>query len=198
VPRTAPGGRGTAAAVLGLVALLLLELGLFVHQAGTTLWGRVPLWSAFATVAAVAGLAAVAGSRAAAPVRDRAWAVGAGGLSGVAVFWLLVVLPTADTDRGFVLTAALACLGASLWLTAGSGRAARPGGDGAQQVAEAGHEAPGDGAAAEVAPADDAPQLHDAPRVEHPPVADHAPAADDARPADGGTTVPAPAGSTAG
>ena len=124
VPRRPRGGRGSAAAALGLVALLLLELGLFVHQAGTTLWGRVPLWSAFATVAAVVGLAAVGGLRAAPAVRDRAWTIGAGGLTGLAVFWLLVVLPTADTDRGFVLTAALACLGGCLWLTAGRARSA--------------------------------------------------------------------------
>jgi hypothetical protein len=172
VPRSTRGGRGTAAAALGLVALLLLELGLLVHQAGTTLWGRVPLWSSFATVAAVVGLAAVAGVRAAAPVRDRAWAIGAGGLSGLAVFWLLVVLPTADTDRGFVLTAALACLGASLWLTTGTGRPARAGRDGTNQVAQAGarveaprHDTPGpeapeDGVAAEV-PTAGAPPVDD-------------------------------------
>jgi hypothetical protein len=120
-PGSPRGGRGTAAAALGAVALLLLELGLLVHEGGTTLWAKVPLWAAFATAAAVAGLAAPAGLRAAAPRRDRAWAVGAGGLSGLAVFWVLVVLPTADTDRGFVLTAALACLGGCLWLTAGRG-----------------------------------------------------------------------------
>lgn len=193
VKRPAHGGRGTAAAVLGLVALLLLELGLLVHQAGTTLWGRVPLWSSFATVAAVVGLAAVLGSRAAAPVRDRAWAVGAGGLTGVAVFWLLVVLPTADTDRGFVLTAALACLGGSLWLTAGARRDARPAGDGAPEVPEAGSAAPSDDATAGDAPAGDAPADDALP-------ADEAPLPDDARPADAGTLppVPATAGSTAG
>jgi hypothetical protein len=36
----------------------------------------------------------------------------------LAAFWLLVVLPGADTDRGFVLTAALGCLGAALWVGA--------------------------------------------------------------------------------
>ena len=40
----------------------------------------------------------------------------AGGLVGLVVFWLLVVLPVADTDRGFLLTAALAALGAALWI----------------------------------------------------------------------------------
>lgn len=117
-PRTPRGGRGAAAAALGAVAVLLLELGLVVHEGGATLWARVPLWSAFATLAALVGLAAVAGLRTAAPLRDRAWGVGAGGLTGLAVFWVLVVLPTADTDRGFVLTASLACLGGSAWLTA--------------------------------------------------------------------------------
>jgi hypothetical protein len=125
-PARPRGGRGSAAAVLGLVALLLLELGLLVHQSGKTLWATVPLWAGFATAAAVVGLTAVAGLRAAPAARDRAWGVGAGGLTGLAVFWLLVVLPTADTDRGFVLTAALACLGGCLWLTAGRSRAARP------------------------------------------------------------------------
>jgi hypothetical protein len=34
----------------------------------------------------------------------------------VAVFWVLVVLPRVDSDRGFWLTAALAALGAALWV----------------------------------------------------------------------------------
>jgi hypothetical protein len=36
---------------------------------------------------------------------------------GLAVFWLLVVLPVADSDRGFLLTAALGLLGAGVWLS---------------------------------------------------------------------------------
>jgi peptidoglycan/LPS O-acetylase OafA/YrhL len=121
--RRGPGSaRGPVAAGLGVAALLLLEVGLLMHEAGRTVWGRSTLWAAFATVAAVAGLAAVAGARAAAPLRDRAWTLGAGGFTGLAVFWVLVALPGAGTDRGFVLTAALACLGGAVWLT--SGRAA--------------------------------------------------------------------------
>jgi hypothetical protein len=42
--------------------------------------------------------------------------VAAGGLTGLAAFWVLVVLPRADSDRGFLLTAALAALGAALWM----------------------------------------------------------------------------------
>jgi hypothetical protein len=105
-------------AALGLLAVALVEIGLLVHQGAENLWSRVPLWSGFVTVAAVAGLVAVAGRLPGIRLLgQRAWAVGAGGLAGVAVFWLLVVLPWADTDRGFLMTAALACLGGAVWLT---------------------------------------------------------------------------------
>jgi hypothetical protein len=108
--------------VLAAAALVLLELGLLVHGAGDRLWSRVPLWAGFATVAAVLGLG-VLGARlpGARQLGARAWTVAAGGLAGLAVFWLLVVLPSAATDRGFLLTAALACLAAAVWLTASRG-----------------------------------------------------------------------------
>jgi hypothetical protein len=80
----------------------------------------VPLWSAFATAAVVVGLVAVvlAASKGGRARPGQAWRVGAAALAGLAAFWLLVVLPGADSDRGFLLTAALACLGAALWIGA--------------------------------------------------------------------------------
>ncbi|MCW2742690.1 MAG: hypothetical protein JWR45_3112 [Blastococcus sp.] len=107
---------------LGLVALsvALLELGLSLRFGEDSYWSTVPLWSAFATVCAVLGLAAftdvlpVIGRLTA----GRGWQVAAGGLVGLAVFWLLVVLPVVASDRGFVLTMALAALGAALWIGA--------------------------------------------------------------------------------
>jgi LPXTG-motif cell wall-anchored protein len=123
----APGASGTAktpravpiallvpaAAALGVV---VLELGLL--RFGTrSLWSQVPLWSAFATVAAALVLLAAAvetlrGRRRLGPARRVAGAA-AGGL---AVFWLLVALPTASSDRGFLLTAGVALLAAAAWL----------------------------------------------------------------------------------
>jgi hypothetical protein len=107
---------------LGLVALalVLLELGLTLGFGGESYWSTVPLWSAFATVCAVLGLGAVA---AALPLATRlasgpGWRIGAAGLVGLAVFWLLVVLPVVDSDRGFVLTMALAALGGAVWIGA--------------------------------------------------------------------------------
>jgi hypothetical protein len=107
---------------LGLVvlSLVLLELGLTLRFGGESYWSTVPLWSAFATVCAVLGLGAVASAL---PLATRlasgtGWRLAAGGLIGLAVFWLLVVLPVVDSDRGFVLTMALAALGGALWVGA--------------------------------------------------------------------------------
>jgi hypothetical protein len=108
--RTALAGLG-----LGVAAVLLVEVGLLLGFGGAArLWTTVPLWSGFATLAVLLTLPAfLLGSGAAA---GRAGRVALAGATGLAVFWLLVVLPVADTDRGFVLTAALACLGIGLWI----------------------------------------------------------------------------------
>jgi hypothetical protein len=110
----------TAFVGLGLVvlSLVLLELGLTVGFDEDSYWSVVPLWSAFATVCVLLCLLVFAafyrgGNRARS---GPAWKVAAGGLVGLAVFWLLVVLPVVASDRGFVLTAALAALGGALWI----------------------------------------------------------------------------------
>lgn len=109
-----------AAAGLVVLSLVLLQLGLSLEFGAESFWSAVPLWSAFATVCVALGLAAVAelipGARR--PGRS-GWTIAAAGLVGLAVFWLLVVLPNADSDRGFLHTAALGALGGALWLTAG-------------------------------------------------------------------------------
>ena len=104
---------------LTVVSLALLEIGLTMHGGEVeSYWQRIPLWSAFATACALLGLVAFAAFL---PAGNRlrsgpAWRVAAAGLVGLAVFWLLVVLPVVDSDRGFVLTAALAALGGALWI----------------------------------------------------------------------------------
>jgi hypothetical protein len=104
----------------GLTALsfVLLQLGLTLGFGEASLWSAVTLWSVFATLAVLLGALPFAGRfLPAARLRpDTAWKVAAGGLTGLAVFWVLVVLPRVDSDRGFVLTAALAALGAALWV----------------------------------------------------------------------------------
>jgi len=116
-PRNSAAVAGIGVAVLGLV---LLELGLLLGFGGRALWPALPTWSAFVTMAALFALLTFgAGRSAPAPAGDaspflRRAAVG--GVLGVAVFWLLVVVPDAATNRGFVLTAAAACLGAGVWI----------------------------------------------------------------------------------
>ena len=100
-----------------MLSLVLLELGLTMDSPDSY-WEDIPLWSGFATLCGLLGLGAyvafvAAGDR----LRPGAlWRIAAAGLVGLAVFWLLVVLPVVATDRGFVLTAALAALGAALWV----------------------------------------------------------------------------------
>jgi hypothetical protein len=110
------------AALLGpglvVLAVVLLELGLSLDFGAWSYWSAVTLWAAFATACALLALLAFA---AAVASGDRlrsapAWRVAAAGLVGVAVFWLLVVLPDVGSDRGFVLTAALGALGGALWV----------------------------------------------------------------------------------
>ena len=110
------------AALLGLglatLAVALLELGLALDFGAESYWSAVPLWSGFATACALLALVVLAALY---PAGDGlrsgpSWRVAAGGLVGLAVFWVLVVLPVVDTDRGFVLTAALAALGGALWV----------------------------------------------------------------------------------
>jgi hypothetical protein len=106
--------RRMVSGLLAVGSLALLELGLLVHEAGVRLWSSVPLWSAFASLAGVLGLAVLGRPGA---LGGRVRTVAAAGLGGLAVFWLLVVVRSADTDRGFLLTAALGCLGGAVWLS---------------------------------------------------------------------------------
>jgi hypothetical protein len=119
--RTGSGPRDQKALLgvgLAALALVLVLLGVTLDFGTASFWSVVPLWSTFATLCALLGLLAFAAFY---PAGNRlrsgpAWRVAAAGLVGLSAFWLLVVLPVVDTDRGFVLTAALACLGGALWI----------------------------------------------------------------------------------
>jgi hypothetical protein len=119
-PRTrTPQDRAAALGVgLVLVSMALLQLGLLASFEAASYWETVPLWSAFATVCVALGLLVfIAFYRGGDRQRSGpAWRLAAGGLVGLAVFWVLVVLPVVASDRGFVLTAALGALGGALWI----------------------------------------------------------------------------------
>ena len=105
---------------LGVLALVLLELGLALDFGNQSLWEVVPTWSAFATVAAVVVLVPFVTRLAGRGLPPRTgWQIGAGGLAALAVAWVLVALPLVASDRGFWLTAALGAAAAALWLAPG-------------------------------------------------------------------------------
>jgi hypothetical protein len=119
-PGTARGHRAdrTALAGVGLAALsaVLLQFGLFHGE--PDFWAAATLWSVFATLMSVLGLVALAlrvpaSSRVPAGTATR---VAAGAVLGLAVFWLLVVLPVVAGDPGFLVTAAMLALGAAVWV----------------------------------------------------------------------------------
>jgi hypothetical protein len=118
VQRGAAARDRAALAGVGLAALavLLLQFGL-VHGSAE-LWSTVTLWSVFATAASVLALLALA-ARVVAAGRvsaGTATKVAAAGVLGLAVFWLLVILPIVASDPGFLVTAALLALGAAVWI----------------------------------------------------------------------------------
>jgi hypothetical protein len=123
-PRAPRDRVALVAAGLAALGLVLLQLGLFLRPEGSALWGDVPAWSVFATLCALlAGVAAAVRLVPALRLRPAgAERIALGGLTGLAVFWALVVLPRADTDRGFVLTMALAAVAAAVWLVPGRRR----------------------------------------------------------------------------
>ncbi|RBY92598.1 hypothetical protein [Blastococcus sp. TF02A-30] len=107
---------GLISAGLVVLALVLLQLGLGLRFGGESFWSELPLWSAFATACTVLGLAGSTALPGASRLgAGTGWRIAVGGLVGLAVFWVLVVLPVVAGDRGFLLTAALGCLGAALW-----------------------------------------------------------------------------------
>ena len=118
-------GRGLDRRVLsglgvGVLALVVLELGLTMDPGNRSLWSAVPSWSAFATVAAVVALVPLLLSLAPQRLPARtAWRVGAAGAAGLGAFWVLIGLPVVASDRGFLLTAALALAAGAVWLAPG-------------------------------------------------------------------------------
>jgi hypothetical protein len=105
---------------LGVIGLVLLELGLARDFGNASLWSVVPTWSAFATVAAVVALVPlVARWVPSAPATGTVWRIGLAGATGLAAFWVLVALPLVTSDRGFLLTAGTALAAAALWLSPG-------------------------------------------------------------------------------
>jgi hypothetical protein len=117
-PRDPAHRRGIAAGALALLGGAAALIGLFVPYDGATFWASAQFWSGFAAFCAVVQLAPLARPVFGWPA-GRAWSIGAAGVAGLLVFWLLIVLPVVASNSSFVVTAAVAAAAGGSWLAPG-------------------------------------------------------------------------------
>jgi hypothetical protein len=107
-----------AASGLALLAAGTALAGLFVPLGGPTFWASAQFWSGFAAFCALLQLAPLARPVFGWPAA-RAWAVGAVGVAGLLLFWVLVVLPVVSSNSSFMVTAAVMAAAGGVWLAPG-------------------------------------------------------------------------------
>jgi len=120
-----PAERAKSLATLGVLRLaaqvacpLLLLVGLSVDEHGTNGWHAYTAWALFAVVCAVLQLAPVGGKRLSL-TDESSWSLGAVGAAGLVAYWVIIVLPGASSNTGFVQTLAVGCAVIGLWLSPG-------------------------------------------------------------------------------
>jgi hypothetical protein len=102
--------------MLAATAWPVVALGLFVPEAGSSAFGRIPAWSAFALACLVlVGVGAFGGPQG--PGSGRTWTLGVVGACGLVAFWVLLVLPAISRNTSFALTLGVAFATAAVWLT---------------------------------------------------------------------------------
>lgn len=106
---------------LELVALAALLLGLFVPENDSQLWDGSEAWSVFAIVCAVAQLVPLF-RKSTKLSETQAWHVAAVGAAGLALYWLLIVLPVIGRNTSFAVTLAAAAAAGGVWLAPGRPR----------------------------------------------------------------------------
>jgi hypothetical protein len=108
--------------LLAALAWPVTAIGLFVPEADSSAFGRYPAWSAFALLSLVlVGVGAFGGREG--PGTGRTWVLGVVGACGLAVFWVLLVLPLISRNTSFALTLGTALAAGAVWLTPGQRRA---------------------------------------------------------------------------
>ena len=117
-PRDRAHGRVVAAGGLALLAAGTALAGLFVPYDGATFWASAQFWSGFAAFCALLQLAPLAGRVFGWPA-TRAWSIGAAGVAGLLLFWVLIVLPKVSSNSSFVVTAAVMAAAGGAWLAPG-------------------------------------------------------------------------------
>jgi hypothetical protein len=110
--------RAMAACGLAVAGAAATMVGLFVPYDGATFWESAQFWSGFAALCAVVQLAPLTRPVLGWPA-GRAWAIGAAGVAGLLLFWVLIVLPEVSSNSSFVLTAGVVAVTGGSWLAPG-------------------------------------------------------------------------------
>jgi hypothetical protein len=86
-----------------------------VQEGDSRVWDGLEAWSVFALVCAVVQLAPLLRSAFGwSPVL--AWRIGAAGVGGLLLFWVLLVLPSIGQNTSFALTLGTLSACAALWM----------------------------------------------------------------------------------
>jgi hypothetical protein len=111
----APHGNSALWTVLSIVPILAVPVGLFISERGSTFWSGNEAWSVFAVVCAFVQLAPLLRSTFgwSPPL---AWRIGAAGVGGLLLFWVLLVLPSIGRNTSFAVTIGVAAACAALWM----------------------------------------------------------------------------------
>jgi hypothetical protein len=105
-------------ALLGLVAAGGLAAAVFMKEDDVQGWDNYGVWGIFAIVAALATAAPSMVGQGTLN-RERAWQISVAGAVGVALFWILMILPSIEKNLSFVATAATVLAGLAAWTAPG-------------------------------------------------------------------------------
>jgi hypothetical protein len=107
-----------AVGIWGAIAVVAIVLGLSIPEDDHSQWSSVHAWGALAILGAVlTAIPAFAGSVSLSA--HRAWQGAAIGAGILAVFWVLLVLPSVGSNMSLVLTVGVAAGCAAAWLAPG-------------------------------------------------------------------------------
>ena len=113
--------RNSLGTALAFVPLLAIPVGLLVPERGVKFWDGTEAWSVLALLCALIQLAPLLASTFSwSP--PQAWRIAAVGVGGLALFWVLLVLPGVGRNTSFALTVGTAAAAAALWLAPGRPR----------------------------------------------------------------------------
>jgi hypothetical protein len=118
---TAPAASGvklSGTALLSLLSAAGLAAAVFLKEDKVQGWDQYGVWGIFAIVAALATMApSMAAQFKLTPTR--AWQAAVAGALGVALFWVLLIVPSIEKNLSFVATAAMVLAGLAAWLAPG-------------------------------------------------------------------------------